>query len=109
MVSVMEYAVLFVMVGVLSFSAIALLSPPAAKPVPVLDTDSEGMLLETTNNEQIFENQADQTGSECGDMTDESNVQHLSHHPERFEDCLRQVDPAFLKEATGRTLEEILG
>lgn len=39
--------------------------------------------------------------SECGDITDNSNVQHLSHHPDRFGECIKLVDPAKFREATG--------
>lgn len=97
------YAVIFGAVLVLSWSAFSTFSKPQ------LDRDPRGLLLETASNEQYFAAQAQQVGSECGDLQDEANVQHLSHHPDRFAQCLRQVTPAFLKKATGKTLEEILG
>lgn len=39
--------------------------------------------------------------SECGDITDNANVQHLSHHPSQFGECIKLVDPAKFKEAVG--------
>jgi hypothetical protein len=39
--------------------------------------------------------------SECGDLNDIANIQHLSHHPDRFADCIKQVDDAKFKEAVG--------
>ncbi len=39
--------------------------------------------------------------SECGDITDNANVQHLSHHPDRFGECIKLVEPAKFKEAVG--------
>lgn len=47
--------------------------------------------------------------SECGDLADAKNVQHLSHHPDKYSQCLRQVDPQVLKSATGKGIREILG
>ena len=46
---------------------------------------------------------------ECGDITDASNVQHLGHHPDQFANCLKKVNPQLLKQATGKTLDELLG
>lgn len=37
----------------------------------------------------------------CGDLTDVSNVQHLSHHPSQYADCIRQVSSEVFKQATG--------
>jgi|SRR3989338_3449357 len=52
---------------------------------------------------------ASSSDSECGDLNDISNVQHLGHHPDQFADCLKKVNPQVLKQATGQTLEELLG
>ncbi len=103
MASAMEYGVLFVGVLVLAFSVFSLFSAPK------IDVDAQGRVLETARNEQYFQQQAVQVGSECGDLRDAANVQHLSHHPGQYADCLRQVDPAFLQQATGQTLQQILG
>lgn len=53
--------------------------------------------------------QSFQQTDDCGNLRDVQNVQHLSHHPDRYASCLRKVDPAFLKQATGQTLQQILG
>lgn len=43
------------------------------------------------------------TGNDdCGDLTDTSNVQHLSHHPGQFADCIKKVDPAIFRQAVGK-------
>ncbi|VVB59975.1 Uncharacterised protein [uncultured archaeon] len=43
------------------------------------------------------------TGSDnCGDLNDPSNVQHLSHHLGTFGECIKKVDPAVFKQATGK-------
>ena len=97
------YAIIFGAVLVLSWSVFSTFSKPQ------LDRDSRGLLLETASNEQYFAAQAQSAGSECGDLKDEANVQHLSHHPGQYADCLKQVEPAFLQKATGKTLKEILG
>ena len=39
--------------------------------------------------------------SACGDLNDTANIQHLSHHPDRFAECVKQIDPAKFKEAVG--------
>ena len=55
-----------------------------------------------------YQNQNLQTGSECGDMTDSANVQHLSHHPDRFGNCIKQVDPQIFEQAVGQSKEEYM-
>ncbi|HIH20646.1 TPA: hypothetical protein HA244_05245 [Candidatus Micrarchaeota archaeon] len=97
------YAMLFVGVLLLAWSAFSTFAKPQ------LDRDARGLLLETQANEQYFQQQALQVGNECGNLNDEANVQHLSHHPSQFADCLKQVDPAFLQKATGKTLGQIIG
>ncbi|MFZ3077379.1 MAG: hypothetical protein WA139_02900 [Candidatus Aenigmatarchaeota archaeon] len=37
----------------------------------------------------------------CGDLNDVANVQHLSHHPSQYADCIRQVSPEMFKQAVG--------
>lgn len=37
----------------------------------------------------------------CGDLNDASNVQHLSHHPFLYADCIKQVSPEVFKQAVG--------
>ncbi len=34
----------------------------------------------------------------CGDLTDAGNVQHLSHHPSQYADCIKQVSPQIFKQ-----------
>ncbi len=46
--------------------------------------------------------------SDCGDLEDPSNIQHLSHHPSRYQECLRQIDPVKFKEATGDDISDYL-
>ena len=69
----------------------------------------QGNVIQSAANQQVFAQQAAAAGGQCGSLTDAANVQHLSHHPGQYEQCLRQVDPNFLKQATGQTLEQILG
>jgi len=38
---------------------------------------------------------------ECGDITANSNVQHLSHHPATYGECIKLVSPEKFREATG--------
>lgn len=37
----------------------------------------------------------------CGDLNDASNVQHLSHHPSQYADCIKQVSPEIFRQAVG--------
>ncbi|MBS3051931.1 MAG: hypothetical protein J4428_00980 [Candidatus Aenigmarchaeota archaeon] len=37
----------------------------------------------------------------CGDLNDLSNIQHLSHHPSQYGDCIKNVSPDKFKQATG--------
>jgi hypothetical protein len=66
-------------------------------------------VAQTSENDQYFQQKAQAAGDVCGDLTSNANIQHLSHHPDRYTDCLTKVDPALLKQATGKTLGEILG
>jgi hypothetical protein len=99
----MEYGVVFVAIAVVAFSVFSTFSQPK------LSLDSKGRVMETASNEQYFQQQAASSGNECGNLKDAANVQHLSHHPSQYAECLRKVDPAFLKQATGKTLQQIIG
>lgn len=46
--------------------------------------------------------------SDCGDLNEVGNVQHLSHHPSQYADCLKQVSPAVFKQATGTDKEAFM-
>lgn len=108
----LEYGALFVAVGVLGLIGFSVFSPqqPAGDDSEFVEFDSQGDVVQSQQNYQYFSQQAgQQPGSECGNLRDTANVQHLSHHPDRYVDCLRQVDPAFLKQATGQSYEEIVG
>lgn len=39
---------------------------------------------------------------ECGNINDPAQLQHLSHHPDQFQECYRVVDPAKFKAAVGQ-------
>jgi len=45
-----------------------------------------------------------QIPSECGDINDVENLQHLSHHPDQFQECYKYVDPQKFKAAVGKDL-----
>jgi hypothetical protein len=94
------YVILFAGFLLLAWSAVSVLKTNPS------DNDS---LKYSPENHAYYEAKALESGSECGDLTDEKNVQHLSHHPSRYADCLKQVDPALLQKASGKTLQEILG
>lgn len=42
-----------------------------------------------------------QNAGGCGDLNDAANVQHLSHHPSQYADCIKQVSPEIFKQAVG--------
>jgi len=50
---------------------------------------------------QYYNNLQQQSTSGCGDLADNGNVQHLSHHPEQYAECIKQVDAQKFKEAVG--------
>ncbi|HLD60417.1 MAG TPA: hypothetical protein VI912_05445 [Candidatus Bilamarchaeaceae archaeon] len=63
------------------------------------------------NNDQNFnyyEQKAQLSNSECGDLNDPSNIQHLSHHPDKYQECLKQIDPQKFKEAVGQDITSFL-
>ena len=55
---------------------------------------------------QDFSNQYD---AECGDINDPKNIQHLSHHPDTYRECIRQIDPQKFKDAVGEDIGNYLG
>ncbi|MBI2444888.1 hypothetical protein HYV43_00685 [Candidatus Micrarchaeota archaeon] len=97
----LEYAVVFGVVLVLAF-AFLVYRPAGSQTGP-------GSLVPNGQNFQYYQQKAAALGNECGDLKDEGNVQHLSHHPERYAACLKQVEPVFLQQATGKTLQQLLG
>lgn len=42
-----------------------------------------------------------QNAGGCGDLNDVGNVQHLSHHPSQYADCIKQVSAEVFKQAVG--------
>ncbi len=93
------YVILFAGFLVLAWSAVS-----------ILKTNSQDNALEySPQNQAYYEAKALESGSECGNLADEKNVQHLSHHPARYADCLKQVKPTLLQKASGKTLQQILG
>ena len=98
-----EYAVIFVAIAVVAFGAFSAFSPPRP------DLDPQGRLLQTAANQQFYQQQAASPGNEWGNLKEGANVQHLSHHPSQYAECLRNVEPGFLKQATGRALQQIIG
>ncbi len=42
-----------------------------------------------------------QNAGGCGDLNDVANVQHLSHHPSQYADCIKQVSSEMFKQAVG--------
>lgn len=59
-------------------------------------------------NFEQYQKTAQLSDDNCGDLEDAKNIQHLSHHPEMYQDCLKKVDPGKFKEATGKDLSEFL-
>lgn len=67
-----------------------------------------GQLENNAANFQYYQQQAAAAGSECGDINDIKNIQHLSHHPDRYQQCYKLIDPQKFKEATGQDISEFL-
>jgi len=57
---------------------------------------------------QYYQNLQQQSSTGCGDLNDNGNIQHLSHHPDQYKECIKQVDPAKFKEAVGEDRESFL-
>jgi len=49
-----------------------------------------------------------QNAGGCGDLNDVTNVQHLSHHPSQYADCIKQVSPEVFKQAVGTDKETFM-
>ena len=80
------YGMLGVVAVILIFSVYTMLAPKK------LEINAQ--------NYQQYEQQRISSGSECGDLTDPANIQHLSHHAE-LKPCLDKVDPALRKQVLG--------
>lgn len=48
-------------------------------------------------------------GADCGDLNDVKNVQHLSHHPDKYAGCIAKVDDAFFRQAVGQDKSAFIG
>jgi len=46
---------------------------------------------------------------ECGNLNDPQNIQHLSHHPDRYRQCYQYIDPQKFREAVGSNISEFMG
>ena len=53
-----------------------------------------------------YQNLPNYATNECGNLQDPANIQHLSHHPQQYEDCIRRVEPQKFFEATGQSLDD---
>lgn len=42
--------------------------------------------------------------AECGNINDAKNLQHLSHHPDQFQECYKYVDAGKFQQAVGQPL-----
>ncbi len=84
--------------ALLAFSALSLLTQPSsAQPQPGTGgSQPQGPRLQGS------------APSECGDVTDPSNIQHLSHHPNLYGECYKYIDPAAFKAATGQDISNYL-
>ncbi len=80
------------------------LSQPAGSPA----VGQDGKLLATEPNARYFAQEAQTVGSECGNLNDPQNLQHLSHHPSQFQACYKAVDPAKFKAAVGKDVSEFI-
>lgn len=81
------YGVIVFAIMVLAFSAFSILNP--SKP---------------SFQQQYQTSSADA----CGDLNDIANIQHLSHHPEQYKDCIKKVEPQRFKEAVGEDLNSFM-
>ena len=81
--SIALYGMLGVVAVILIFSVYTMLAPKK--------------LEISQQNYQQYEEKRLSSANECGDLTDPSNIQHLSHHAE-LKPCLDKVDPALPKQ-----------
>ncbi len=79
-------------VALLVFSLLSALAPPASAQSQPAPASLSGTAIPP----------------ECGDINDPANLQHLSHHPDRFQACYRVVDPSKFKAATGQDVSNFI-
>ncbi|MBI5133554.1 MAG: hypothetical protein HZA83_02470 [Thaumarchaeota archaeon] len=72
-----------------------------------LPTNSQANVPQSSLAQQTTQQQT-QIPAKCGNIEDPQNIQHLSHHPDQFQDCLKLVDPVKFKNAVGRDVSEFL-
>lgn len=80
-------------VAVLAFSFLSLIAPPAK-------AQAGGAVAASLAQGPV--------PAECGDIENPKNLQHLSHHPDRFQECYKYVDPAKFKAAVGEDLSNFM-
>ena len=94
----MMYAVAAMAILVLGFALFGMPSAQQTASILAQDAGTGGA---------CFSQQA-QVPPECGDINNPQNLQHLSHHPDRFQACYRIVDPAKFKAAVGGDVTEFI-
>ncbi len=108
----MKYAMVAIAIATLAFAVFSF-GTPAAQPVAgqanniALQQKQVWQGVSSTSASAVQTQALD--NSQCGDLNDDANVQHLGHHPGQYAACLKQVDPAVLKKATGKTLGQLIG
>ncbi len=97
MKNILQYGVLVLAVVVLAWSMITMLTPTS---------QTANTLEKNDKNFQYYENLNKQSTNNCGDLTDPDNIQHLTHHPGQYSDCIKQVDAQIFESAIGQNKED---
>ena len=98
------YAVVIAAVALLAFAVFAMPSGriPQAGGIPTGYGNGGGQAL-------AFASPAQGTlPEECGNINDPKNLQHLSHHPDTYQECYKYIDPAKFRQATGQELSSFI-
>ena len=103
----MKYAMVAIAIATLAFAVFSY-NTPAAQPAAG-QANAIALQQGLAASGALASSGAFAASSQCGDLNDDANVQHLSHHPDRYANCLKQVEAAVLKKATGKTLGQLIG
>lgn len=92
--NLLSYAVVAVAIAIVVWAALSAFGQNTGKAVSYNSNQASNQGMDDTH---ISGTNTDG----CGDLNEVGNIQHLSHHPSQYADCLKQVSPEVFRQAVG--------
>ncbi|VVB61408.1 Uncharacterised protein [uncultured archaeon] len=99
--NILSYAIVAVAIAVVVWAALSTFGLNTGKTASYNSNQASSQGMDAMHSSGM-------NAGECGDLNEVGNVQHLSHHPSQYADCLKQVSPTVFKQATGTDKEAFM-